>query len=107
MFPLRARLLPPDAQALQDALEESLSQLVTRPGAEMVALEDRNYPELAAIRISLHEAKVDDRPPNRPPSLAGPIEPALQVDHFELTGRPVRVQGTAINLSCVASDVEI
>jgi len=107
MFPLRARSLPPDAQALRDALEESLSQLVTRPGQEMVAVEDRDYPELAAIRISLHEAQLGDRPPNRPPPVAGAIEPALQVEHFELTGRPVRIQGAAIELSCVASDVQI
>jgi hypothetical protein len=73
----------------------------------MVAIEDRNYPRLASIRVSLHEAQVSEGPLHRPPSIAGTIEPALRVDHFELTGQPVRVQGAGLDLSCAASDVEI
>jgi hypothetical protein len=73
----------------------------------MVAVEDRNYPELAAIRFSLDEATAGDRPPPRLASPAGPIELALRAEHFELTGHPVRVQGAAVDLSCVASDVQI
>ena len=99
--------MPPDASALRDALEESLSRVLTPANRRMVTVEDRNYPELAAIRFSLDEANAGDRPPPRLASPTDPIEPALQAEHFELTGHPVRVQGAAVDLFCVASDVRI
>jgi hypothetical protein len=107
MLSLRTRSLPRDASALRDALEESLNQVLKPAAREMVAVEDRNYPELASIRVSLDEAVADDPPASLLEPLAGAVEPALQVEHFELSGRPVRVQQAAIDLSCVAQDVEI
>ena len=73
----------------------------------MVAIEERNYPELAAIRVSLDEATATDSPPPRLTIPVGRIEPALQVEFFEISGRPVRVQQAAIDLWCVAEKVEI
>ncbi|HEY3600319.1 MAG TPA: hypothetical protein VGK72_00005 [Chthoniobacterales bacterium] len=105
MFPLRTNSLPPDAEALRVALEESLCQIVKPAHPEMVAVEDRNYPELAAIRVSLDNATARDLPPPRLAPPVGEVAPALHVEHFEVTGQPVRVQRAAVDLSCVAEDV--
>lgn len=72
----------------------------------MVTVEDRKYPELEAIRISLDELVV----PNRPPQLPSPpsaTEPALQVALLEVSGTPLRLQGAAVNFQCHARDVSI
>ena len=106
MFPLQTNSLPPDAAALRDALEESLRRVV-RPAGPMVTVEDKEYPELAAIRVSLDHAEAGDRPPPRPAAPVGPVEPALSMENFEIKGRPMRVQGAAVQLSCVARDVRI
>ena len=49
MFPLASKNFPPDSEALRAALEESLGQVV-RPARPMVTIEEKSYPELAAIR---------------------------------------------------------
>src|SRR5690348_10290394 len=107
MFPLRTTSLPPDADALRAALEESLTEIVKPALPGMVAVQDRNYPELAAIRVSLYNATVGDLPPPRLAAPVGKVAPALEVEHFEVTGEPVRVQRAAVDLSCVAEDVHI
>jgi hypothetical protein len=107
MFPLRTNSLPPDANALRAALEESLTQIVKPALPEMVTVEDRNYPKLRAIRVSLDNATAGDLPPPRLAAPVGKIAPALQVEQFEVTGQPVRVQRAAVDLSCVAEDVHI
>ena len=105
MFPLPCQILPADSEALREALETSLRQVVT-PARPMVAIEEKSYPELAAIRVSLDQARAGDRPPP-PSSPIGAIEPALQIDNFEITGRPLLIQGAAVELSCTARDVRL
>ena len=73
----------------------------------MVEVEEKSYPELAAIRVSLDQARAGDRPPPRPVPAAGPVEPALRIENFEISGRPFRIQGAAVNLSCTARDVRL
>ncbi len=107
MFPLPTDSLPPDAEALREALEKSLGQVIRPAGGTMVTVEDKSYPALTAIRLSLDGASALAQPP---PKLALPndkIEPALRVDNFEISGRPVHVQRAAIDLSCRAREVEI
>lgn len=107
MFPLQTKSLPPDAPALREQLEQSLRQILQPPNGKMVTVEDRSYPDLNAIRISLDHAVAGDRPPPRPTAANGPAEPALRVEHLEISGRPVRVQSAAIDLNCRARAVEI
>lgn len=104
MFPIRQNTLPSDAAGLQKALEESLREVVTAP-APMIKIEDRAYPELAEIRILLHEASFSHQLPPTPSRSSGITEAALQVDHFELLGQPVFVQEAAIDLTCTARDL--
>lgn len=106
MFPLPSKTFPPDAAALQAALEESLRRVVT-PATPMVTVEDNNYPEVAAIRVSLDGADACDRPPPRPARPAGAIEPGLRVENFAISGRPILLQGAQIELSCTARQVRI
>jgi hypothetical protein len=106
MFPLRRQTLPADSEALREALEESLRQVLA-PAGPMVTVEEKSYPDLTAVRVSLDRAKAGDRPPPRPSPPVGPVEPALRIEHFEILARPLLVQGAAVELSCTARDVRI
>ena len=106
MFPLPGKIFPPDAEALRAALEKSLRRVLTPPGP-MVAVEEKSYPELAAIRISLDGAHAVESPPPRPPPPVGPVERGLRVANFEITGRPILVQRAKVQLSCTARDVQL
>ncbi len=105
MFPLSTASLPADPEALRVALEESLRRVLT-PAGPMVAIEDRSYPELAAIRITLDHAKLGDRPPRSQIATDSP-EPALRVENFAIHGAPILLEGAAVQLNCEARDVEI
>jgi len=106
MFPLSCKAFPPDAEALRTALEESLRRVLT-PTAPMVTLEEKSYPQLAAIRVSLDGANVGERPPSRPVRPVGTIEPALRVEHFEISGRPILVQRAKVEFSCTGRDLHL
>ncbi len=105
MFPLFRKTLPADREGLRESIEESLRQIVT-PAGPMVAIEGGSYPELASICVSLDNATVGDHP-RRPPAQVESVEPALQVENFEISGAPILVQGAGIHLSCRAREVEI
>ena len=72
----------------------------------MVKLAEKNYPQLAAMRVSLDGASARELPPPRPPRPVGMIEPALRVEDFELSGRPILVQRAKVELSCTARDLQ-
>jgi hypothetical protein len=73
----------------------------------MVTLEEKSYPELAAIRVSLDGANAGERPPACPAPPVGTVEPALQVAYLEISGRPILVQRAKVELSCIARDVQL
>lgn len=106
MFPLPSKTFPRDAESLRTALEESLRRVVT-PTGPMVAVEEKSYPELAVIRVSLDGAKAGERPPPRPAPPVGPAEPGLRVENFEVSGRPILVQRAKVDLLCTARDVQL
>jgi hypothetical protein len=106
MFPLHCKVFPATAPDLRDALEESLRQAV-RPAAEMVTVEERQYPKLASIQVSLDGAHVSERPPPRPAPPVGEIQPGLQVENFAISGRPILLQGAKVELSCTAREVRV
>jgi hypothetical protein len=106
MFPLPSKIFPPDAEALRAALEESLRRALT-PAGPMVAVEEKSYPELAAIRVSLDGAHAAENPPPRPAPPVGPVEPGLRVANFEISGRPIFVQRANLQLTCTARDVQL
>lgn len=107
MFPLQTDSLPADALSLRDALENSLRQVLRSPKGEIVAVDDRNYPQLNAIRLTLDGAEVVDRRPQRPVLSERAAEPALSVLNFEISGRPLFMRGASIDLSCRARALEI
>jgi hypothetical protein len=105
MFPLHSKTFPPDAAALRDALEESLRRVVTAP-SQIVTVEDRCYPDINVIRVSLDGGRTIWRPPKPLPS-TGAVEATLRVGKFEISGRPILVERAAIDLACNARDVQI
>ncbi|HEX4667711.1 MAG TPA: hypothetical protein VH207_14035 [Chthoniobacterales bacterium] len=106
MFPLSGKNFPTDAEALRAALEESLRRVV-RPAGPMVTVEEKSYPELAAIRVSLDGANAGEGPPPRPAPPVGPVEPWLRVADFEISGQPILVKRARVNLSCKARAVQL
>jgi hypothetical protein len=106
MFPLPSKTFPPDAETLRGALEESLRRVLT-PAGPMVTVEEKSYPALAAIRVSLDGANAGERPPPRPAPPVGLVEPGLQVANFEISGRPILVQRAKVHLTCTARDVQL
>ncbi len=106
MFPLTVKNLPPDAEALRAALEESLRQIV-RPAGPMVTIEEKSYPELTSIRVALDGAIAGERPPPRPAPPVRPVEPGLRIEHLEISGQPILVQGAKVRLSCRAREVQL
>ena len=105
MFPLQTQSLPPNADALRAALEEGLRQLV-RPADQIVSVQDKDYPNLAALRLTLDEAQAIE-PPRRPTRPAGAIEPGLHVENFEISGRPILVHGAKVEFACTGREVRI
>ena len=91
---------------MRAALEESISRVV-RPAGPMVTVEEAGYPKLAAIRVSLDGANAGERPPPRPQPPVGPVEPALEVENFAVSGRPILVQQARVELNCTARDVRL
>ncbi|HEY2799481.1 MAG TPA: hypothetical protein VGI85_02730 [Chthoniobacterales bacterium] len=77
------------------------------PSGPTVTVEEKQYPDLSSLRVSLDCAQVGDGPPPRPKAPVGPVKPALQAEHFEISGRPIFVQGAAVNLACAAKEVRI
>jgi hypothetical protein len=106
MFPLPTDSLPKNAEALRAAIEESLRRVV-RPAGPMVTVEEKLYPELAALRVSLDGASVGDRPPPRPLPPVGAVEPGLWAAHLEISGRPILVRQAKVELSCTARHARI
>jgi hypothetical protein len=105
MFPLRTKTLPSGAQALADALEKSLREVVETP-ADFVRVSDRAYPELDEIRVSLDGATLKMPPPN-PPKPVGKTSPALRADRIAFSGKEMSIQGARLDLAFDASDVEL
>lgn len=70
-------------------------------------MEDKTYPQLAAIRISLDGANVSARPPAELPTAPEKVAPAFEVETFELNGRPLLVGGAPVDLTCSARDLRI
>lgn len=106
MFPLPTKTFPSDVEMLRTALEESLRRVV-RPTGPMVSVEEKSYPELSALRVSLDGAEADERPPARPAPPVGPVAPGLRVENFAISGQPVLVGRARVNLSCIAREVQL
>jgi hypothetical protein len=105
MFPLASKIFPPNAEALRSGLEESLLRFV-RPTGPTVMVEERNYPELEAIRISLDGASAGQRPA-RIAMPVGAVEPALWIADFSISGQPILIQGAEVNFSCSAHQARL
>ena len=106
MLPLPSKTFPPNPEALRAALEESLRQVVT-PAGPMVTVEEKNYPVLSALRVSLDRANAGAQPPPRFAPPIGTVNPALQIAHLEINGRPVLLERAKVDLSCTARDVQL
>lgn len=105
MFPLACTSLPVDPESLRGAIEEGLRQTISA-AHEMVTIENKSYPDLAALRVSLDGATMGDRPP--PLGVpAGEVSPAFGIDTLEISGAQICVQGAAVDLQCRAREVSI
>lgn len=106
MFQLPNKTFPSDVEGLRLALEQGLRLVLTAPGP-MVTVEDKSYPQLAALRISLDSATTGDEPPPRPTPSVKLTEPDLEVANFEVSGHPLFIGPARVELDCVARDVRL
>src|SRR5262249_20620584 len=73
----------------------------------MVTVEDKNYPQLAALRISLDGATTGNEPPPRPARPVELTERELEVANFEISGRPLFVGQARLELACLAREIRL
>lgn len=106
MFQLPNKTFPSDAEGLRLALEQSLRRVLTAPGPT-VTVEDKSYPRLAALRISLDGATTGDEPPPRPTPPFEITGQDLGVANFEVSGRPFFIGPARVELACVARDIRL
>ena len=105
MFPLNATTLPPTAEELAHALNESLRSVFTL-ARDPIEVRDLAYPHLAAIQVSLDGAKLPDRQPAIPSRATEP-EPALTIGSFNIAGRGLSVGPAALDFALTATGVEL
>jgi hypothetical protein len=106
MFQLPNKTFPSDVEGLRLALEQGLRRVLTAPGP-MVTVEDKSYPRLAALRISLDGATTGDEPPPRPARPVELTERELEVANFEISGRPLFIGQARVELACLAREIRL
>ena len=106
MFQLPNKTFPSDVEGLRLGLEQGLRRVLTAPGP-MVTVEDKSYPRLAALRISLDGATTGDKPPPRPTPPVELTERDLGVANFEISGRPLFIGPAQVELACVARNIRL
>ena len=104
MFPLHTPIFPSTAADLERLLNESLRRICSCP-SDPVSINDDSYPHLSEIRVSLDHAQLNPNPP-RPRSISNDPTPALQVDQFSLSARPLLVGPANIDLSLSAHNAQ-
>jgi hypothetical protein len=104
MFPLFSSEMPSNADELERLLNESLGRLFTGV-ANPVAVTDKTFPNLAAIRIKLDGARLRGNP-QRPPRAVGETSPAIAADEMQIDARDVSIGPAAANLRLRASGLE-
>src|SRR5438309_8015375 len=105
MFPLFTNELPSSASELERTLNDAITRLfsgVTNP----VAVQDKSYPELAAIEIELDRAQLRGNPP-RPPRLSGAAQPAISADALNISGNQVSLGPATASLQLRAKGVQL
>jgi len=104
MFYLAGNGLPRSAQELASSLRESLQQTFAPNENLTVRIEGGNYPDVTSVCIDLSGGNVDaGQIPPRPVGV-GRSRPGLYTRKLEISGRPIRVQGTEVYLDLAATD---
>lgn len=105
MFPLFTKTFPATAAELASLMNDSLTQLFSGVAAP-VSLQDKNYPELAELRISLDGAKLRPNPP-KPPVVKGASSPAIRAERLVLNAAGISVGPGTADLQLSARSVHL
>lgn len=105
MFPLFTKTFPATAADLASLLNGSLTQFFSAVAAP-VSLQEKNYPKLAELRISLDGAKLRPNPP-KPPVVKGASSPAVYAEQLVLNAAGISVGPGIADLQLSARDVRL
>lgn len=107
MFPLSGNDFPKSSAELAAAIGGALGRvlaLAKRDG--VVSAEGGKFPTIERLTINLDNAAVSTTTPPSKPKPAGQREPGVTVEHFELSGRPIRYEQSKLELELKASGVK-
>jgi hypothetical protein len=105
MFPLYTKTFPSSAAALADLLNASLQRLFT--GApNPVSVQDRKFPELGEVCITLDRAELRPNPP-APPRVSDNGSPALTMRELQISAHDLSVGPARVHLKLRARDVQM
>ena len=103
MFPLNTPTFPVSAAELADRLNESLRQVFALT-QDPVVVQDKSYPHLNSVIVSLDGARLPERPPPKP-SAAGTAKPGLTIDSFRVSASPFFVGAASVDFQLTANRV--
>lgn len=105
MFPLYTKTFPSSAGALREALNASLQRLFS--GApDAVSVDDKSFPSVAAVCITVDGAELRTNPPS-PPRVTGTTLAGITVDELQISGAGVSVGPAWVDLKLRAREVEL
>lgn len=107
MFPLAGTSFPNSAEDLVVAIRKALAEVISFPAkADPVRAEGGKWPSINRVALDLTGATIDPtKPPPAPPKLKGEREPGVEVDQLKVSGEPILIGKSKLNLALDGHDV--
>ena len=107
MFPLAGKNFPDSGEALAEAIQGALAQVLTLPKKNSaVAVQGGKFPKVKTLKIDLSGASVSAAVPPPKPKATGKREPGVEVDQLEVVGQPIKYEQNKLDLSLSARGVK-
>ena len=108
MFPLAGKNFPDSAEALAEAIQGALGQVLTLAAkGDAVSAEGGKYPSVKKLKINLNNAEVSASEPPPKPTPTGKRQPGIEVDQLEVVGHPIKYEKNKLDLELKASGVKL
>ena len=106
MFPLAGKNFPDSAEALTQAIQDALTQvLALGKKGDAVTAEGGKFPSVKKLKINLNNAEVNANEPPPKPEPTGKRQAGIEVDQLEVVGKPIKYEKNKLELELKASGV--